>query len=268
MKKLHFCWGFLLLIQFGYAQVGINTTTPNAQLEIKSSNQVTPANTDGILIPKINAFPVVNPTASQQGMMVYLTTTIGLKLPGFYYWDNTTLSWLGVGTKNNWSLTGNSGTAPGLNFIGTTDNKPLVFKVNNQYSGEIEGPADGLNAFFGYQSGMVNNSYTVAPFGKNNSAFGYGSLSSNTNGYRNSAFGYNSLSSNVIGRYNTAFGCETLSSNTDGSGNLAIGDGCLKSNTSGGDNTAIGYFSLRSNTLGHNNVAIGYYPLFNNTTGF
>jgi len=30
-----------------------------------------------------------------------------------------------------WSLTGNAGTAPGVNFIGTRDNKTLVFKTNN-----------------------------------------------------------------------------------------------------------------------------------------
>lgn len=45
-----------------YSQVGIGTTTPNAQLEIQSSNQATPANTDGILIPKMDEFPLVNPS--------------------------------------------------------------------------------------------------------------------------------------------------------------------------------------------------------------
>ncbi len=30
-----------------------------------------------------------------------------------------------------WSLTGNAGTTPGVNFLGTTDNKTLVFKTNN-----------------------------------------------------------------------------------------------------------------------------------------
>src|SRR5207344_2102253 len=31
----------------------------------------------------------------------------------------------------SWSLTGNSGTNPPTNFLGTTDNKALVFKTNN-----------------------------------------------------------------------------------------------------------------------------------------
>ena len=30
-----------------------------------------------------------------------------------------------------WLITGNSGTTAGTNFLGTTDNQPLVFKTNN-----------------------------------------------------------------------------------------------------------------------------------------
>ena len=86
----------LFCFSLGYAQVGINTVTPNAQLEIKSSNEATPSNTDGILIPKIDAFPVTNPTASQQGMLVYLTTASGSNPSGFYYWDNNSTTWIGI----------------------------------------------------------------------------------------------------------------------------------------------------------------------------
>ena len=31
----------------------------------------------------------------------------------------------------SWNLTGNNGTAPGTNFIGTKDNKAFVFRTNN-----------------------------------------------------------------------------------------------------------------------------------------
>ena len=152
MKKL------VLLItvftfQYNIAQVGINTTTPNAQLDIKSSNQAAPSNIDGILIPKIDAFPVTNPTTAQQGMMVYLTTVSGSNLPGFYYWDNATTSWLGFGNNNNnWRITGNSGTSAATNFIGTTDNTDLVFKRFNTESGRIS----NSNTFFGRLCGSVS----------------------------------------------------------------------------------------------------------------
>lgn len=93
----------------GFSQVGINTTSPNAQLDIRSSNQATPTNTDGILIPKIDAFPITNPTVAQTGMLVYLTTTSAGKSPGFYYWNNPTASWLPVSkTDDDWYEVGST----------------------------------------------------------------------------------------------------------------------------------------------------------------
>jgi len=63
--------------------------------------------------------------------MVFLTTSVGINLPGFYYWDTASSSWLAIGAKSNWNLTGNSGTNPGTNFIGSRDNSDVVFKTNN-----------------------------------------------------------------------------------------------------------------------------------------
>ncbi|MCB0432134.1 MAG: hypothetical protein KDD18_03560, partial [Mangrovimonas sp.] len=85
MKKIlaFIVWFFCIL---GYSQVGINTTDPKAQLEIQSSNQASPSNTDGLLIPKVDTFPATNPGANQNGMLVFLTTTVGANSPGFYYW--------------------------------------------------------------------------------------------------------------------------------------------------------------------------------------
>ncbi len=95
MKKL-ILHSFLFFSIGLFAQVGINTTTPQAQLEIKSSSEATPSNTDGILIPKVATFPATNPTVAQQGMLVYLTTPVGTNLPGFYYWDDATSSWINL----------------------------------------------------------------------------------------------------------------------------------------------------------------------------
>lgn len=43
----------------------------------------------------------------------------------------TFLSCMAFNKAQSWSLTGNSGTDPATNFLGTTDNKDLVFKTNN-----------------------------------------------------------------------------------------------------------------------------------------
>lgn len=94
-----------VFIQLGNAQVGIGTTTPNAQFDIRSSNQATPSNTDGVLIPKIDVFPATNPNAAQQGMLVYLTTATTFggnpKPIGFYYWNNSPADWIGISSSIN-----------------------------------------------------------------------------------------------------------------------------------------------------------------------
>ncbi|PHS06906.1 MAG: hypothetical protein COA88_09625 [Kordia sp.] len=87
------------------AQVGIGTTTPNSVLDITASNISSPANTDGILIPRINAFPAVNPTAVQNSMLVYLSTDVGVFTKGFHYWDNSLTKWIPFSNKNEWEDT-------------------------------------------------------------------------------------------------------------------------------------------------------------------
>ena len=94
MKKLILYTIALLITSNLFSQVGIGTTTPQSQLDIRSSNQATPISTDGLLIPKVDQFPATNPTAQQQSMLVYLTTAVGTNVPGFYYWNNPTTQWL------------------------------------------------------------------------------------------------------------------------------------------------------------------------------
>jgi hypothetical protein len=174
-----------------------------------------------------------------------------------------------------WSQTGNSGTVDGTNFIGTTDNQPLNFRVNNQKAGRLE---VGLqNAFYGYQAGNSNTTgtYNTAigntslytnTAGGFNTATGYGALYNNTGSY-NSAFGYYALYSNTTGTGNLANGASALRNNTTGSYNLANGYATLLNNTTGSYNQASGYAALISNTTGNYNSATGYAALYNNTSG-
>src|SRR5664279_73083 len=97
-------------------RVGIGTTTPNASsiLEIKASNK-------GLLIPRTSTTSrtaIVNPA---KGLMVYDTTTSS-------FWFHNGSIWVQIAASGNgWSLTGNTGTNPSNNFIGTTDAQPLLF---------------------------------------------------------------------------------------------------------------------------------------------
>jgi hypothetical protein len=236
----------LLLSAPCFSQVGIGTTNPQAQLDIQASSATAPLPTDGLLIPKVNVFPATNPTIAQNSLLVYLTTASGTYIPGFYYWDHPSLSWKPLGNDGSgkdWQLTGNSGTIDGTHFIGTTDNVPLRFRVNNIPSGIIQ---------------------SESPFA---TSFGYGALASNTTGHGNTAHGYNALYSNTSGLRNTAHGFQALYNNTTGSWNTATGWSALYHNTTGDYNTAQGIQALYNNTTGHGNTAHGFRALYHNTTG-
>jgi len=191
---------------------------------------------------------IVTPAA---GLLIYQTDNT----PGFYYYGGT--AWAAVTPKaKGWSLTGNAGTDPATNFIGTTDAQSLVFKVNNLKAGLIE--YGSLNTGFGLQTLISNN-------GAANTANGAYALSANTYGFDNTATGRSALASNNTGSSNTAAGAFALAINTSGSSNTAIGQNSLYNNTSGHSNTALGTSALYSNTTGINSVAVGDSSLYNNT---
>ncbi|OGV44836.1 MAG: hypothetical protein A2X46_17050 [Lentisphaerae bacterium GWF2_57_35] len=63
-----------------------------------------------------------------------------------------------------WDLTGNSGTVPSVNFLGTKDNQPILMRVNNQRVARLE-PGSGPNAIFGYQENTVTVGAVCATIG-------------------------------------------------------------------------------------------------------
>ena len=97
----------LLLIlffhQLCFSQVGIETTAPNAQLDVT-------ANDKGILIPRVGltslstASPIVNPQGGllATSTLVYHTGVNSINA-GYYYWDGT--RWLGLVNDSVYSST-------------------------------------------------------------------------------------------------------------------------------------------------------------------
>lgn len=82
----------LLISSFGFvsiAQVGINNTNPQAQLDIVAG--ATPSEKDGLLIPRLDEYPT-GVGADQNGMLIFITGN-GTPSKGFYYWDHTAMSW-------------------------------------------------------------------------------------------------------------------------------------------------------------------------------
>ena len=261
----------LLSVATTKAQIGIGTTSPSAQLDITATNATTPSNTDGILIPRVAAFPATNPTSSQNGMMIFLTAISGVKLPGFYYWNDATSAWLGVGSTltNNWGILGNTGTSSSINFIGTTDDVDIVLKRKGVKAGFIGNPSYDFTTF----------RYTITPAGNGNTSFGSNSLLNPTIdltpispqpqlGVGNTATGANSLTSNTTGYYNTTVGSNSLTANTTGYRNVAIGSNTLPANTTGAMNVSVGDITMFSNTIGSENVAVGVAALYSNINGY
>lgn len=247
-----------------FAQVGINTTSPQAILDIRSSNQSTPNNTDGILIPKIDAFPVTNPTAAQNSMMVYLTTNLGLNTKGFYFWDNDTTTWKKVfsenGTLDQSYDFGGSGSG---RFI-TADAGALT----------ING-LDGIEISGTYNSGasIVSNTGSRMYFNPQKAAFRAGRVTGNrwdfanvgnfsfsggddnlVNGLFSASFGEGNLAGGAYafssGRYNTTSNIYTTAL---GFQHIVSGNSAF---AAGNRNTTSGNFSF---SIGYENRAFGDY---------
>ncbi len=147
----------------------------------------------------------------------------------------------------SWSLTGNSGTSSATNFIGTTDNQDLIFKVNNQKAGQL----GGSNTSFGYQA-----LYSCTT-GANNVAIGKVALSSATDASENIAIGDQTLNETVHSKFNVAVGHGALLHHITGDGNIGIGFSALINNGTGTDNVALGNGAGSGITTGSNNIAIG-----------
>ncbi|MCS3868682.1 hypothetical protein J3D55_001598 [Chryseobacterium ginsenosidimutans] len=169
---------------------------------------------------------------------------------------------IGFTANAQWNLTGNAGTNPPTNFLGTLDNQPLVFKTNNVEKMRIN--PDGRFIFLNLSStgqvwdknlffaGGVNNATSIL-----NTVFGIGAFTQNTTGAGNTAIGSNVMSILSSGDGNTALGSGAMTSAQSGSHNVAIGANALESFLSGTGNTVVGSHAMAYGSTGTNNTAVG-----------
>lgn len=135
MKKI-----ILLLIFItnatAFSQVGIGTANIQNGVALQMES-----NSKGLLIPRVplqakNVQAPIAPSPIAIGVMVYNTANAGTGVnsvsPGFYYWNGSLWTSLESATANTnfWSLSGNAGTTPGANYLGTSDNLDMQFKTN------------------------------------------------------------------------------------------------------------------------------------------
>lgn len=152
-----------ILIVFSFhlilAQVGINTTSPTATLDVNGNIRVRQAKNlaglnsakDSILVIDNSGF--FNRVSADMVLSQAGTGLIGVVTDGtvagngktgtplkiaqngavngqVLTWNGT--SWIPQDISAGWSLAGNNGISPAANFLGTTDNQPLIFKTNSQ----------------------------------------------------------------------------------------------------------------------------------------
>ena len=299
MKKRLLLLQILFMFSCGvFSQgVGIGTDAPDAS----SALDIT-ATSKGLLIPRMSLNAITAILTPAHGLLVYdsvanqLMVNIGTPL---------TPNWQPLAGNNGgaaWNLTGNVGINPAVQFIGTTDDRPLRVRVNNIQVGELHPETGniswGLRAGQGNTTGFSNvaigtdalkfnttianliaigdsalfnntgtDDGTQVGVGIGNLAIGHQSLFTNTTGQFNLAIGHQSLFANTTAGVNTAIGFQALFSNTTGNSNTAVGHQSLFSNITGSHNTAIGFLSLQKNIIGDNNTATGWQSLHGNTTG-
>lgn len=157
------------------------------------------------------------------------------------------------GGVSGWSLTGNSGTTAGTNFIGTTDNVDVVFKRNSIEGMRLQSGALGVTGNINLTA--TTSSATGVIF-KGSNRFIHNFASAGTNGD-------NTFIGNQSGNFSMTGSSGSLSSY-----NVGVGAATLLSNTTGSRNTAIGTYALQNNTSGINNTSIGPNASFTNTTGY
>lgn len=182
-----------------------------------------------------------------------------------------------------WSITGNSATVAGTNFVGTTDNNAFDIRTNNLLrtrittKGAIETYNTGYSVFLGQGAGAsddLSNKFNVCVgyfagytnvSGMYNTAAGSNSLKNNTVS-SNTAFGYSALENSSTGNFNTATGAFAMQSNSTGTTNSAFGLRALNANVGGSSNTACGAFAMEYANAGSYNTAVGANSLNSNLT--
>lgn len=247
---------FLCVLTAGAQSFSINTdgstAHPSAMLDVKSTIK-------GLLIPRMSRTERNAIAAPATGLLIFQNAPDSI---GFYYYNGSKWTWFLSNANSDslaWRTGGNAATNPVNNYIGTSDNKPLRFRVNNTWAGEIN-PLTGCVSL-GQNAMSISN----AAFG--NTAIGTQAMRGNGTGFDNTALGSTALYSNYSGSDNTALGYYSLNQNYTGDGNTGTGINTLGNNTSGDYNTANGYFAIQYNTTGSNNTAIGGSALLNNVAG-
>ncbi len=148
----------------------------------------------------------------------------------------------GPWSSSSWDLTGNAGTTPGTNFLGTTDSQPLELKVNSQRALRLEPHATSPNVVGGHSSNTVTPGIYGATIGGGGSAAGPNTVGGTHGvvggGYANGAGGpYATIGGGYINSAPVAW-------TTVGGGSINTANGLYATVGGGHGNLAQGEYSI------------------------
>ena len=269
MKKIFITTLFCFALNNMNAQVGINTDTPKATMQIVGFPQDT-SKFDGLLPPTIKGDELAqkNYTSEQLGTIIYVTTpattptgqVVNVTASDYYFFDGTVWqsfkpALYDVVMRGNYSpkyisFTGDATTKQGslegaLGYNSTT--KSFYFGALNPLHTGNYNVTMGLNT-----GSKITTAYS-------NSIFGTNAGQNITTSYENALFGKDSGNALVTGMWNAGFGEGSLYNITDGLMNTGLGDGAF-SIASGRNvyNTGVGANSLRRGGGNKNgNIGLG-----------
>jgi hypothetical protein len=122
IKNLLFGTGMNGALASPAGYIGIGTSTPNNKLEI-SSGTTTASGASGLRFTSLTSSSA---TTTYNGLQLSVNSS-----------GDVVMTPDAVLANAAWSTTGNTGTTPGTNFLGTTDAQALIFKTNNTEAARI-----------------------------------------------------------------------------------------------------------------------------------
>ncbi len=178
-----------------------------------------------------------------------------------------------IATNNNvWQLEGNTGTTPGMDVLGTTDNQSLEIVVNDLRALLLEPNVTSPNIIGGYQNNSASASVVGASIGGGGASGAVNKITGNfgtiAGGQNNSAATYGSVGGGIANKATgdrSSVGGGTSNTASSSHATVAGGDG---NSASGASYTTIGGGKLNSASGqsatvpgGENNTASGSYSL-------
>jgi len=267
------------VVMLGNGNVGIGTAAPGTLLDVAGTAQMT-----GFMLPTgAGANRVLTSDAAGLGTWNALTSLLGNNSITNAMIQSVDYSKItNAPVVNGWNLTGNAGTLPATNFLGTTDAQPLVLKANNHRALQLQyativingNTLTGVNVLGGYELNSISASATGATiaggggmyFGQNSPNIVNAEYGTIGGGLRNTAGNNGSTVGGGIG--NLANGVYSMvgggGQNTASANFATVGGG--SSNTAGGNTATVGG-GLRNNASniantvggGADNTASGNY---------